>query len=189
MLANGAPAQPQFDGSGTLTSLTNVAAAERRQRHLQLRRLATRAPTSTRAAPIPQKQVRMGLFGALIVRPDDGRRLRRTTAPTASSRRPKSSWCCSRRSTRTSTRRPKRGTTVQPEQLPPALLADQRPRLPGLASPTTSRPGCPTSPTARWRASIPIRRRADTTRTRARSATSTSAPRTSRSTRTATTAW
>ena len=27
VLANGAPAQPQFDGAGTLTSLTNTAAA------------------------------------------------------------------------------------------------------------------------------------------------------------------
>ena len=52
----------------------------------------------------------MGLFGALIVRPTAGRRLRATTARTASSPRPRSSWCCSRRSTPTSTRRSSRAS-------------------------------------------------------------------------------
>ena len=73
VLANGAPAQPQFDGTGNATSLTNVAA----------RKVGT-APggsvtytfTASKAGSyiyesgtMPQKQVRMGLFGALVVRP------------------------------------------------------------------------------------------------------------------------
>ena len=68
VLANGAPAQPEFDGPGTITSLTNTA-APRRQRHLQLCRHAARAPSSTSPAPTPRSRCGMGLFGALIVRP------------------------------------------------------------------------------------------------------------------------
>ena len=56
----------------------------------------------------PEKQVRMGLFGALIVRPAGRAPTTPTTGPTASSRRPRSSWCCCRRSTPTSTRRSSR---------------------------------------------------------------------------------
>jgi FtsP/CotA-like multicopper oxidase with cupredoxin domain len=52
VLADGAPAQPQFDGT-TLTSLTNVAFIYQ-------------------SGTDPAKQVRMGLFGALIVRPIEG---------------------------------------------------------------------------------------------------------------------
>jgi FtsP/CotA-like multicopper oxidase with cupredoxin domain len=66
--ANGSPAQPQFDGSGNLTSLTNVAAADG----------GTVTYTFTASRPgtylyesgtSPEKQVQMGLYGALIVRP------------------------------------------------------------------------------------------------------------------------
>ena len=76
VLANGAPAQPQFDGSGNLTSLTNVAA----------KKVGTAPGGSVTYSFVasnpgsyiyesgtnPQKQVRMGLFGALVVRPTMG---------------------------------------------------------------------------------------------------------------------
>ena len=136
----------------------------------------------------PQKQVRMGLFGALIVRPTMGAALRLQPRRQPVHSRTKSSWCCCRRSIRTSTRRWKHGAAVQPQQLPAALLADQRPRLPGLdrrqlrAVPARSavrRAGPHPSLTTPTHAPV----------SRAGSITSTSAPRTSRSTRTATTAW
>lgn len=69
--ANGAPAQPQYNGAGILTSLTNVAGAGG----------GTVAYTFVASHPgsfiyesgtNPQKQVRMGLFGALLVRPAAG---------------------------------------------------------------------------------------------------------------------
>ena len=66
----------------------------------------------------------MGLFGALIVRPTMGADMS-TTGPTASSHPRKSSWPCFPRSIPISIRRWKR-TSLQYEQLSPALLADQR---------------------------------------------------------------
>ena len=71
VLANGAPAQPQFDGSGALTSFTNVAPA------------TNGSVTYSFVAGSPGtyiyesgtdagKQVQMGLFGALVVRPSLG---------------------------------------------------------------------------------------------------------------------
>ena len=82
VLADGAPSQPQFDGWGNLTSLAKPA-QRGGDRHLQLRRLRARhLPVRERRRPArraagstcspyssPQVQVRMGLFGALIVRP------------------------------------------------------------------------------------------------------------------------
>lgn len=71
VLANGAPAQPQFDGLGNLTSLTNVASANG----------GTITYSFTAANPgtyiyesgtDAKMQVGMGLFGALIVRPTAG---------------------------------------------------------------------------------------------------------------------
>ncbi|MDT5028307.1 MAG: hypothetical protein QOE61_4733, partial [Micromonosporaceae bacterium] len=68
VLADGRPAQPEFDASNNLTSLTTSAAA------------TSGAVTYTFTAGAPgtylyqsgtdvQKQVQMGLFGALVVRP------------------------------------------------------------------------------------------------------------------------
>lgn len=66
--ANGLPVQPQFDGGGALTSLTNVATAGG----------GTVTYSFTAGKPgsylyqsgtNPELQVRMGLFGALVVRP------------------------------------------------------------------------------------------------------------------------
>ena len=71
VLANGAPAQPQFDGSGTLTSLTNVAPANGGSVTYSF---VASNPGSFlyESGTNPQKQVHMGLFGALIVRPTMG---------------------------------------------------------------------------------------------------------------------
>lgn len=70
VLANGALAQPQLTG-GTLTSLTNVAAANGGS--VTYRFIAANPGTFLyESGTEPQKQVRMGLFGALIVRPTLG---------------------------------------------------------------------------------------------------------------------
>ncbi|MGZ5392982.1 MAG: multicopper oxidase domain-containing protein [Mycobacterium sp.] len=67
VLANGAPAQPQFAGT-TLTSLTNVAAANGGSVTYSF--VASSPGTYIyESGTMPQKQVRMGLFGALVVRP------------------------------------------------------------------------------------------------------------------------
>jgi FtsP/CotA-like multicopper oxidase with cupredoxin domain len=70
VLANGAPAQPEFDGSGNLTSLTNSAAAGG---SVTYSFVATRPGTFIYESGTDTKmQVSMGLFGALIVRPTIG---------------------------------------------------------------------------------------------------------------------
>jgi FtsP/CotA-like multicopper oxidase with cupredoxin domain len=71
VLANGAPAQPQFDGTGNLTSLTNVAAANGGTVTYSF---VASNPGSFiyESGTNPAKQVRMGLFGALVVRPTMG---------------------------------------------------------------------------------------------------------------------
>jgi FtsP/CotA-like multicopper oxidase with cupredoxin domain len=67
VLANGAPAQPQFSGP-TLTSLTNVAAANGGTMTYSF--VASHPGTYLyESGTNPGKQVGMGLFGALIVRP------------------------------------------------------------------------------------------------------------------------
>lgn len=68
VLANGAPAQPQFNGGGTLTSLTNAAAANGGSITYSF---VANKPGSFiyESGTDPKKQVGMGLFGALIVRP------------------------------------------------------------------------------------------------------------------------
>ena len=68
--ANGAPAQPQFDGTGKLTSLTNVAPAGGSMSYSFM----AGSPGSYiyESGTNPKLQVRMGLFGALIVRPTQG---------------------------------------------------------------------------------------------------------------------
>jgi FtsP/CotA-like multicopper oxidase with cupredoxin domain len=70
VLANGVPAQPQFAGA-TLTSLTNVAAAGGGSVTYSF---VASNPGSFiyESGTMPQKQVRMGLFGALVVRPTMG---------------------------------------------------------------------------------------------------------------------
>ena len=69
--ANGAPAQPQFDGV-TLTSLTNVAPANGGSVTYSF--VASRPGSFLyESGTDPKKQVRMGLFGAMIVRPSMGR--------------------------------------------------------------------------------------------------------------------
>jgi FtsP/CotA-like multicopper oxidase with cupredoxin domain len=71
VLANGAPAQPQFDGSGNVTSLTNVAQANSGSMTYSF--TANHPGTFVyQSGTNPAKQVRMGLFGALIVRPSLG---------------------------------------------------------------------------------------------------------------------
>lgn len=71
VLANGAPAQPQFDGGGALTSLTNAAAAHGGSVTYSF--VASRPGTFLyESGTDPQTQVNMGLFGALIVRPTQG---------------------------------------------------------------------------------------------------------------------
>ena len=68
VLADGAPAQPQFDGGGKLTSLTNVAPANGGSVTYSF--TANHPGTFIyQSGTNPDKQVRMGLFGALIVRP------------------------------------------------------------------------------------------------------------------------
>lgn len=71
VLANGTSAQPQFDGSGVLTSLTNVAPANGGSVTYSF--VANRPGTFVyESGNEPRKQVRMGLFGALVVRPTAG---------------------------------------------------------------------------------------------------------------------
>jgi FtsP/CotA-like multicopper oxidase with cupredoxin domain len=71
VLANGAPAQPQFNGSGTLTSLTNMAAANGGSVTYSF--VASKPGSYIyESGTDPKKQVGMGLFGALIVRPTMG---------------------------------------------------------------------------------------------------------------------
>lgn len=67
VLANGTPAQPQFSG-GTMTSLTNTASASGGT--ITYSFVASNPGTFLyESGTNPEKQVRMGLFGALIVRP------------------------------------------------------------------------------------------------------------------------
>lgn len=69
VLANGAPAQPQGVG-GALTSLTNAAAAGG---SVTYSFVAGEPGTYLyESGTNPQKQVRLGLFGALVVRPTTG---------------------------------------------------------------------------------------------------------------------
>ena len=70
VLANGAPAQPQGAGAG-LTSLTNVAAANGGSVTYSFV-AANPGSYIYESGTSPQKQVRMGLFGALVVRPTAG---------------------------------------------------------------------------------------------------------------------
>jgi FtsP/CotA-like multicopper oxidase with cupredoxin domain len=68
VLADGAPAQPQFDGGGNLTSLTNVAPADGGSVTYSF--VADSPGTFLyQSGTDPARQVRMGLFGVLIVRP------------------------------------------------------------------------------------------------------------------------
>ncbi len=68
VLADDAPAQPQFDASMNLTSLTNVAPASGGSVTYSF--TANNPGTFIyQSGTDPAKQVRMGLFGALIVRP------------------------------------------------------------------------------------------------------------------------
>jgi FtsP/CotA-like multicopper oxidase with cupredoxin domain len=71
VLADGALAQPQFDGGGNLLSLTNTAAANGGS--ITYSFVASQPGTFIyESGTNPEKQVRMGLFGALIVRPTLG---------------------------------------------------------------------------------------------------------------------
>ena len=65
--ADGRPAQPQFDGAGVLTSLTDSVASSR---SISYAFVAAHAGTYLyQSATDPDLQVQMGLYGALIVRP------------------------------------------------------------------------------------------------------------------------
>ncbi len=71
VLANGSQAQPQFDGGGNLTSLTNVAEANGGSVTYSF--VASNPGTYLyESGTNPRKQVSLGLFGALIVRPSMG---------------------------------------------------------------------------------------------------------------------
>jgi hypothetical protein len=71
VLADGALAQPQFDGGGNLTSLTNVAPANGGSVTYSF--AASQPGTFVyQSGTDPATQVRMGLFGVLIVRPPLG---------------------------------------------------------------------------------------------------------------------
>ena len=71
VLAGGAPAQPQFDAGGALVSLTNAAPAGGGSVTYSF--VATKPGTFLyESGTAPWKQVRMGLFGALVVRPTQG---------------------------------------------------------------------------------------------------------------------
>ena len=68
MLADGVPAQPERNGSGRITSLTDTAAADGGTVTYSF--VADHPGTFLyESGTDPEKQVRMGLFGALIVRP------------------------------------------------------------------------------------------------------------------------
>jgi len=68
VLANGAPAQPQFTPAGVLTSLTQAASPSGGSVSYSF--VASRPGTFLyESGTNPAKQVRMGLFGALVVRP------------------------------------------------------------------------------------------------------------------------
>ena len=70
VLANGAPVQPEFDGSGNLTSLTNSAEPGG---SITYSFVASNPGTYIyESGTNPREQVGMGLFGALIVRPAAG---------------------------------------------------------------------------------------------------------------------
>jgi FtsP/CotA-like multicopper oxidase with cupredoxin domain len=67
VLANGVAAQPQFDGSGAMTSLTDTAAPGG---SVTYSFVASKAGTYLyESGTDPETQVRMGLFGALLVYP------------------------------------------------------------------------------------------------------------------------
>ncbi len=71
VLANGLAVQPQFDTGGSLTSLTNTAAANGGSITYKFK--ATHPGSFLyESGTDPRKQVGMGLFGAMIVRPSIG---------------------------------------------------------------------------------------------------------------------
>jgi len=72
---NGQAAQPQFDGAGNLTSLTNVATKKTGSRGGSVTYKFTATEPGTflyESGTDPAKQVNMGLFGAIVVRPTLG---------------------------------------------------------------------------------------------------------------------
>ena len=122
---------------------------DRRRRDLHVHRRPARAPTCTRAASDIAKQVEMGLYGALIVRPDARSPTTRTTTQRPSSTPAASTCCCSARSTPTCTTR-SRPAALRLQRAAQPLLHDQRPRVP-RHHPGQRRPRCcRTSRTARW---------------------------------------
>jgi FtsP/CotA-like multicopper oxidase with cupredoxin domain len=77
VMAGGVPSAPQFDGSGNVTSLTQVAPGDpinpANGGSMSYSFVATNPGTFIyESGTNPEKQVRMGLFGALIVRPSLG---------------------------------------------------------------------------------------------------------------------
>ena len=129
VLANGAPAQPQFDGA-SLTSLTNVAAANGGSVTYSFV-AANPGSFLYESGTNPQKQVRMGLFGALIVRPTMGANFAYNRADSQFTPTEEFMVLLSEIDPYQH-QAAEGGTDLQPEQLPPALLADQRPRVSGF---------------------------------------------------------
>ena len=151
VLADGLPSQPVVDGGGFMTSLAPPAAAQTGT--VTYTFTADHAGTFLyESGTDPETQVRMGLFGALIVRP---------TADTDGDLRPglrlgrhevhqgRGVHGAALGDRPVPARGGRAGQDVQHEQLQGALLADQRPRATPTASPTTTRRGCRRSPTGR----------------------------------------
>ena len=152
VLANGAAVTPQFSTRRltTLTSLTPGRGRQRRHGDVHASSPTTPARSCTSRAPIPTSQVRMGLFGALIVRPTHGRRLRlqpvRRTGSRSRARQPEDYGGANNAEEfmvllseidpylNQAIERKDSGLTLelQPRQLPPPLLAGERSWLPRL---------------------------------------------------------
>ena len=129
VLANGAPAQPQFDGSGALVSLTHVAA--RAGGSVTYSFVATRPGTFLyESGTEPQKQVRMGLFGALLVRPTSGADFAYNRADSQFTPGDEFMVLLSEIDPYLKRQAVQEGTALQHEQLPPPVLVRERAWLP-----------------------------------------------------------
>ena len=148
-----APAQPGSDGTGRITSLTTSAAATNGSVTYQF--VAGQPGTYLyESGTDPETQVRMGLFGALIIRPTAG-------ADHAYDRPDSVFNPATEFLALLSEIDPNLSSAVQHNRVfnmntyhPRYWLINGRGFL-TAASPTTSRRGCPASPTAPWRRSIP----------------------------------
>ena len=133
--ADGKPAQPQIDDAGDLTSLVHAGG---RDRPASVTYKFTAGQPGTylyQSRHRRHKQQQMGLYGALVVRPGGpprpGERPRRLGVQP----RRTSTCSCSPRSTPTLHLAVERERAVRLEQVPAAVLHDQRPEHAGHAGP------------------------------------------------------